>query len=231
VAPELRLQSDWSRHELKANLFGSYTGYSPDSTPTLSRPYANGTVDGRIDVTRDTHVELDGRVLVSTDNPNSPNLQAGLAELPVFTRFGGSAGLRQGFNRLELTAKGDVSRTVYQDSKLTDGSTASNDDRNYDQYGGVLRGSYETMPGVRPFVEFGADQRVHDVVLDLSGYDRNSKGLTGKVGSTFELTGYLTGELATGYTKREYADSRLEPLKGVIGDASLIWTVDALNTG
>jgi hypothetical protein len=131
--------------------------------------------------------------------------------LQVFTRFGSSAGLRQGFNRLEITAKGDVSRTVYQDSKLIDGSTASNDDRNYDQCGGVLRGSYETMPGVGPFVEFGADQRVYDAVPDLSGYDRNSKGLTGKVGTTFELTGYLTGEFAIGYPKHEYADSRLEP--------------------
>jgi hypothetical protein len=94
VAPELRMQSDWSRHQLKANVYGTYTGYSPDSTPTLNRPSVNGTADGRIDVTRDTHVELGSRVLVSTDNPGSPNLQAGLARLPVFTRFGGSAGLR-----------------------------------------------------------------------------------------------------------------------------------------
>jgi hypothetical protein len=185
VAPELRLQSDWSRHQLKAYLFGSYTGYSPDSTPTLNRPYVNGTVDGRIDVTRDTSVDLTGRVLVSTDNPGSPNLRAGLADLPVFTTFGGNAGLRQRFNRLELTAKGDIERTVYQESELTDGSTASNDDRNFDQYGGILRGSYEMTPGVKPFVEFGADQRVHDLTEDSSGYQRDSNGLTGKAGTTF----------------------------------------------
>ena len=53
VAPELQAQSNWSRHELKADLRGSYTGYSPDQTPSLSRPYFNGKVDGRIDVTRD----------------------------------------------------------------------------------------------------------------------------------------------------------------------------------
>ena len=87
------MQSNWSRHELKADLRGSYTGYSPDETPTLSRPYFNGKVDGRIDVTRDTHIDLGSRVLVSTDNPGSPNLQAGLAKLPVFATFGGSAGI------------------------------------------------------------------------------------------------------------------------------------------
>jgi hypothetical protein len=52
VAPEPKVRSDWSRHELKADLHGSYTGYNPDATPTLSRPNVNGKVDGRIDVTR-----------------------------------------------------------------------------------------------------------------------------------------------------------------------------------
>jgi hypothetical protein len=85
VAPELQGQSNWSRHDLKVDLRGSYTGYSPDATPTLSRPYFNGKVDGRVDVLKDTRIELGGRVLVSTDNPGSPNLQAGIAKLPIFT--------------------------------------------------------------------------------------------------------------------------------------------------
>ena len=144
VAPELQVQSNWSRHELKADLRGSYTGYSPDQTPTLSRPNFNGKVDGRIDVTRDTRVDLATRLLVATDNPGSPNLRAGLAKLPVFATFGGTAGVTHQFNRLELGVKGDIERTAYQDSTLTDGTIASNQDRNYNQYTGTLRGAYET---------------------------------------------------------------------------------------
>ena len=59
----------------------------------MSRPNVNGKADGRIDVTRDTRIDLGGRVLVGTDNPGSPNLPAGLAKLPIFTNFGGSVGL------------------------------------------------------------------------------------------------------------------------------------------
>lgn len=230
VAPELQLQSNWSRHELKADLRGSYTGYSPDASPTLSRPFFDGKVDGRIDVSKDTRVNLDGRALVSTDNPGSPNLQAGLAKLPVFTTFGGGGGIAHSFNRFELAIKGNAERTVYQDSTLTDGGTASNADRQYNQYGGALRGSYELMPGVKPFVEAGADTRVHDLDTDISGYQRNSKGLTGKVGSTFELTRQLTGEVSVGYVRRNYEDARLEQINGLIGDASLLWTANALTT-
>jgi hypothetical protein len=230
VAPELRAQSNWSRHELKGELRGSYTGYSPDTEPTLSRPNVKGKVDGRVDVTSMTRIDLGGRLLVATDNPGSPNLQAGLAKLPVYTTFGGSAGVGQKINRFDLSLKGDAERTAYQASRLTDGSTASNDDRNYDQYGVKLRGGYELTPGVTPFVEAGMDTRRHDLVTDSAGYQRNSKGVTGQLGSTFELSRLLTGEIAAGYTRRDYDDARLAQLSGLIGNASLVWTANALTS-
>src|SRR6185312_16115586 len=202
AVPELRVQSNWSRHELKADLRGSYIGYAPDETPSLNRPYVNGRVDGRVDVTHDTRVDLAGRILVSTDNPGSPNLQAGLAKLPIFVTGGGTAGVGQRFNRFDVSVKGGFERTIYQQSTLTDGSTSSNDDRNYDQYAGTLRGSYELSPGLTPFGEMIADSRVHDLNTDSSGYQRNSKGVTGKIGAKFELTRQLTGEAALGYTLR-----------------------------
>jgi hypothetical protein len=230
IAPELLVQSNWSRHELKAELRGSYTGYSPDETPTLSRPNFNGKIDGRIDVTRDTRVNLETRLLVSTDNPGSPNLQAGLAKLPIFTTIGASAGLGQTVSRFDLAVKGDFDRTIYQNSTLTDGSIDSNDDRNYNRYGGTLRGSYELSPGVKPYVELGADIRVHDLNADFFDYQRDSKGLTGLAGSTFRLANVLTGDVGIGYGTRSYEDSRLERINGVLGNASLIWTANALTT-
>ncbi len=230
VAPELQVQSNWSRHELKADLRGSYTGYSPDETPTLSRPYFNGKVDGRIDATQDTHIDLGTRLLISTDNPGSPNLQAGLAKLPEFATFGGSGGVTHQFNRFELGVKGDFERTAYQDSTLTDGTISSNADRNYNQYTGTLRGGYELMPGVKPFVEVGADSRAHDVATDVNGFQRDSTGLSGKVGSSFDLAHRLTGEIAVGYARRDYADPRFDTLNALIGNASLVWTATALTT-
>ena len=230
VAPELKVDSDWGRHSLKAELRGSYTGYSPDSSPTLSRPYLKGKIDGRFDVNRDTKINLGSSVLVSTDNPGSPDLQAGLSKLPLYITMDHSAGITQSFSRFELKLMGDFQRTDYQDSELTNGTTVSNKDRNYNQFGGTLRGSYEMTPGVKPFVEIGADTRRHDQEPDSYGYDRNSKGITGKVGTTFELTRLLTGEVSLGYTHRDYADARFGSAGGLIGDASLIWDADALNT-
>ena len=137
---------------------GSYTGYSPDQTPTLSRPYFNGKVDGRIDVTRDTRIDLATSLLVSTDNPEQPEpasrpLQAsGLRHLRRQRRH-----RRSNSTASNCRIKGDVERTVYQDRKLTDGSTASNDDRQYDQYTGPLRGGYELIAGRDALCRIDAD--------------------------------------------------------------------------
>lgn len=230
VAPELRVQSEWSRHEFKADLRGSYTAFSPDTTPSVSRPYFNGRVDGRIDVTHQTRIELGARLLASTDNPGSPNLSAGLSRLPIYTTAGASVGVTHNFNRLEIGLRGDFDRTSYQDSHLTNGTTASNKTRDYNQYGGALRAGYEYFPGVKPFVEVGLDTRRHDVVPDVDGFNRNSKGLTAKAGTTFEMARLLTGEVALGYTRRTYDDAQLAPVSGLIGNASLVWTASGLTT-
>ena len=71
---------------------------------------------------------------------------------------------------------------------------------------------------------------MHDLNTDFSGYQRDSKGLTGKAGTTFEISKLLTGEIALGYTKRVYQDPRLQDAAGLIGDASLVWTATALTT-
>ena len=241
IAPEFLAVSDWERHALVVDLRGSFTGYGgnlpatidglPNSAPTdVDRPDFTGHVDGRLDVTRDTRLTAQARLRVSTDNPGSPNVQAGLARYPIYTTLGGTLGFDQSFNRLDIAAGATVDRTDYTNSKLTDGSTASNDDRNFSQYGGVGRISYELTPGVKPFVEAEGDTRVHDQQFDRSGFQRDSTGGYAKAGTSFEFTRLLTGEIAIGYAARDYIDPRLERLQGLLTTASLIWTATPLTT-
>jgi len=244
IAPELRVRSDWERHALNADIKASYIDYFQSFPPTvtdgpggvtvtgppesISRPSVDSRIDGRLDITSRNHLDLEGRLLVGTDNPGSPNIQADLARLPIVTTLGTTLGYTQSFNRLEVTAKGTFDRSVWQASSLTDGTTSSNDDRNFNQYGGALRGSYELKPGIRPFVEVGADTRVHDLALDRNGEDRDSTGEYAKAGTTFEITRKLTGEVALGYLTRQYTG--LPDLGGPTLDASLIYVATPLTT-
>ena len=240
VAPEFLAVSDWERHALVADLRGSYTGYTNSfpavdgvvsSAPTnVNRPDFLGHVDGRLDVTNDTRLLGQTRLRVATDNPGSPNVQAGLAKYPVYATFGGTFGADQGFNRLQLSAGATIDRTVYQNSLLTDGTISSNDDRNYNQFGGLGRVSYDLTPGVKPFTEIDGNVRSHDQLYDRNGYQRNSSGGSVRAGSSFELSRLLTGEAAIGWAARTYEDPRLLPLQGLLTSASLIWTATPLTT-
>jgi hypothetical protein len=241
VAPEFLAVSDWERHALVADLRGAFTGYGGslpgtidgaiNSAPiNIDRPDFIGHVDGRLDVSHDTDVGAQLRLRVATDNPGSPNVQAGLARYPIYTTLGGTVGFDQKFNRLQISGGATIDRTVYQNSTLTDGSISSNDDRNFNQYGGVARISYDLRPGVKPFAEVEGDSRVHDLPFDRSFYQRDSGGGYAKAGTSFEFSRLLTGEVSIGYAARNYVDPRLNRLDGLLTSASLIWAATPLTT-
>jgi hypothetical protein len=83
---------------------------------------------------------------------------------------------------------------------------------------------------MKPFIELDADRRQHDLPVDFSGFARDSDGRAVKLGSTFELSRILTGQVALGYMERTYADPRLLDLNGPTFDASLTWVASALTT-
>lgn len=226
VSPELLARSDWQRHEVTVALRGSYTTYG--QTPELDRPTVDGKVTGRLDVTRDTALIGEGILVVGTDNPGSPNVQAGLSRFPIFTTLGAAVGVSQRFNRVEVTVKGAAERTEYQDSTFTDGTTASNHDRDFNRYAVLMRTSYDLMPGIKPFVEATYDTREHDIQFDRFGLQRDSVGWSVKGGTTFEFSRKLTGEVAVGYLERDYKDPSLQQLQGVLFDAALIYSMSAL---
>lgn len=219
VAPELFVNSNWARHELTASLRGSYIAYA--TAPELDRPSADAKVNGRIDITPWTRADLEGRFLLGTDNPGSPNIQAGLKRLPIFTTLGGSARIGQRFNRFDFALKGSVDRTVYQQSVFTDGSTESNADRNYNRYLAEFKAGYEVMPGVRPFMESGADRRVRDLEADRNGVQRDSVGFYVKGGTTFDVSRTFTADAAVGWITRSYQDPTLPRISGLTIDGSL----------
>ena len=232
VAPELHVRSDWATNSFTADIVGSYFWYGNDGamSPPLNRPYLNSKLDGQIDVTRNTQILLENRYIVSTDNPGSPNIQAGLSKLPINQTVGGTVGVGEQFGRFDATLKGTLDRTTYASSHFTDGEVASNDDRAYDQYAGIFRLGYWLDPGLKPFVELSSDTRQYDSPIDFFGEDRSSNGTSAKVGGEFKLANSsLVGEIAVGYLQRDYH----QPLPNIAGtslDGALTWLATGLDT-
>ncbi|KRE09655.1 hypothetical protein ASE63_03730 [Bosea sp. Root381] len=225
---ELEIQSDWNVHELKGRLRGGYSSYFRNHE--ASRPDGEGNLDLRLDASRDTRILLESRFRLDTQRPGSPDLNAPVVGRPLVYQYGGSAGVSHDFNRLQLTLRGSVDRSDYENATLVNGATLSQADRNQTQYGLRLRAAYEVTPGFKPFIQGEIDTRQFDEPVDSNGYRRSSDGATGRIGTSFEISRQLTGEISGGYQNRKYDDNRLRNMKGYVGDAAIIWAPTPLTT-
>lgn len=225
---DLDILSDWNVHELKGKLRGSYFQYFND--PEASRPDGEGNLDLRLDATRDTRILLESRLRLDTQRPGSPDLTAAVKGRPLVWQYGGSAGVSHDFNRLQVTLRGSVDRYDYENAQLSNGQVLSQQDRNQTQYGLRLRVGYEVTPGFKPFIQGDIDRREYDDKIDAGGFMRSSSGVSGRIGSSFEISRQLTGEVSGGYQDRKYEDPRLQNLRGFVGDAAVLWSPTPLTT-
>jgi hypothetical protein len=223
---ELRIQSDWSRHELKGELRGAYNDY-PDAREA-SRPEGAGRIGLRLDVARDTIVDAEAHFLLGTERSESPELNAVVRERPIVSTEGGSVAVTQRFNRFAATLRGTIDRADYQDAILSNGSVLDQGDRAFTQYGARLRLAYEFSPAFAPFIEGLGDTRVYDRKVNNEGFQRSSDGAGGRIGAAFELTRLIKGEVSAGAVQRRYDDPRLRNLTSPLVEAALIWAATPL---
>ncbi|WP_375460322.1 outer membrane beta-barrel protein [uncultured Enterovirga sp.] len=225
---ELRVQSDWSNNELSGFLRGAYNEYP--SNPEASRPEGAGRLAYRVDASRDTQFDVEGHYQIDTQRPGSPDLNAVVRERPIVYTEGASAGVTHRFNRVIASLRGTIDRADYDDAKLTNGTTIDQSDRNLTSFGVRGRLGYEVTPGLMPFAEAFADTRRYDRKIDSSGFARSSDGIGGAIGTTFELTRLLTGEVSAGATQRSYQDARLRELTSPVANASLAYAFSPITT-
>jgi hypothetical protein len=228
----LRAESLWSQHSLTADLRGGYYDYF--GVPLANRPDAAGTVTGRIDVTRQTQINLVSTFAVTTQQPGSPILAVPnsvfITNRPLVVSLGQSIGVAQQFNRLSVSLTGAFTSYIFGNAEQSDGTELLLSQNDYNDYALIGRASYELVPSLIPFVQVTGDARRYDVGLDVDGFARSSNGIAGELGSTLEFSRLLTGEIGVGYADRVYVDPRLPVLDAPTIDAKLIYAATPLTT-
>ncbi|MEH3116410.1 MAG: outer membrane beta-barrel protein [Methylorubrum populi] len=225
---ELALRSAWSASEFTAEMSGSYLEYPQN--PEASRPNAVGTSRLRIDIDRDTRFELETRFLLDSQRLGSPDLGTAATTRPIFATYGATAGVQESFNRLQLSLRGSIDRSTFEDAQLGDGTLIRQSDRDANQYGLRLRAGYEISPTITPFVETFLDTRIYDSPVDQFGLRRDSDGIAFTAGATVQLNGALTAEVSGGLQHRSYVDRTLQDIDAPLINAALIWSVSPLTT-
>jgi hypothetical protein len=230
AAGGLDVNSQWSNHSLTATLRGGYSDFF--DFHEADRPNLQTKIDGRIDVTRDTKIEAEGRFTLDTQQPGSQQLaipgSTFIVGRPLIESYGATLGVAQSFDRLTVRLRGTYDRLSYEDALQSDTTTLYLSHNDYNDYGLNAHVSYEVTPAIIPYVDVTGDQRHYDSDQDVTGYNRTSNGINAKAGTTFELTRLVTADMAGGYLERHYDDTRLANAKGPTLDGSIIWTPSAL---
>jgi hypothetical protein len=226
------LDSDWTTSAVHGVLTGGLTDYFADHS--ADAPFANGLLDGRYDLSRDSALDAEVRLDLTTMTAGAlglgPDVAFGASGAPQTATYGGTIGGDQKLGRLDLMLHGSLDRTQYENTTFGDGVTDNLSSDDFNDWGLRARAAYAVSPEFKPFLDVKVDARRYDLGEDQDGYERNSDGAEARVGADIEVTRLLTGNLDVGYGERDYQDPRLPNLASPLIDASLIWTATPLTT-
>ncbi len=227
LAPAFNVKSDWNQHSIQLAA-GGQLGFHFDQT---SEDYkdAFASADGRLDVS--SHTIVHGKLALNRDHEErgDPNDVNG-SEPTVFYTYAGTVDAAHRFNRLTLSAGGDIRRIEYDNTPATNNSTIDNSDRDRVEYRPGVKAAYEFSPGYSGFVRAEGDIRKYDKSVDSSGFKRNSTGFDVVGGAAVDLTGLLFGDFYAGIRQRYFDDARFDSITGPVVGSTLTWIPTSLTT-
>ncbi len=228
LTPSLRVESDWSRNSLAGTLSGVRSYY--DRFPSEDDETFSAGVTGRLDIRRNTNLTAGASYSQSLEDRSSRDFPSGTVGRAETRNRDVSLEGNQGFNRVTVTLRGEISEEDFDDGTNADGSVNNNDDRDLTERRVTARASYEFQPGVAAFLEAAFNKRVFAESVDDDGTRNGSSGQDVQGGLSFQLTGKLTGEISAGYARQIPEEATLSDITGLIFNAGLEWRATGLTT-
>ena len=216
------LESDWSRHQLNVTGTGSWQkNISGTGTET---PSADINARLNLDLINDFTGVLGAGYSYSQESQTDPNAISGATTQAGIHELRASIGLEKNLGLLRGTTTFEVTRKIYGDATLADGTNILLDDR--DTLGAEItsRIGYELSPALVPFLEATLGREKYDQRIDNTGSERSSTTTGGRAGAEVNLGDKLSGEFAAGYVLRSLDDNNLADISGLTVDGELNWS-------
>jgi len=228
VRPSIEAVSQWSRHQLRASAQADIYKYDKFSNEDNSTYALNAA--GRIDVLRNTLINIGGGFEHLVESRSSPTVQQ-LASDPVeYERAYASLGGSREVNRLRVSGELRYSDYSYKDTRL--GVTPVDQSyRDHETTDGQIRVDYAISPALAVYV-FGAanDRKYGNAPLNLLDVERDSNGWEAAVGADFEITDLTRGQFQVGYLNQSYDDPRVGDSSGLALRSRIEWFPTQLAT-
>jgi hypothetical protein len=227
LAPQINVRSDWNQNSVELAAGGRLGFYFDQTGENYKDAFASAA--GKLDVSSST--VLHGKLGIQRDHEErgDPNEVNG-SEPTVFYTYAGTVDGSHRFNRLTLSAGGDVRRIQYDDTAAVGNTTIDNSDRNRVEYRPGVKAAYEFSPGYSGYVRAEGDIRQYDKTFDSDGFKRDSKGFDVVGGASVDLTGLLFGDFFAGIRQRYFDDARFDSITGPVVGSTLTWIPTGLTT-
>ncbi len=219
---ETQLRSNWQRHALQINASGEYEWFFDDSIA----PNPDLDIDGslRLDLIDGFSATAGASYGFETESASSPSLTSTAINEPGVHSLGGFLEVARSGGRIDLSLRGSIDRTQYDNAKLSGGGTFSQADRDVTQYGVSARVGYQTGFAYSPFVFGSYSHATHDLKFDRNGEQRDSDNYELRAGIEIDLGEKFNGEISAGYLVQEFADPGIAALAGLSLNANLNWS-------
>jgi hypothetical protein len=223
VTPQIDAQSNFSRHALNFTVGAEGAAYNDYDENNYLDFFSSA--DGRLDITRDDALSAALGLSRLHEDRESADSVGRDEDVTQYWQEVARLNYRHDFNRFFTLVGGDITRFDYLDN-----GDINEDDRDRNQYRGRARLGYNISERFAGFVEGAYDVRRYDNTPNDQGVDRDSEGYAIRGGTEIDITGILFGELALGYTHRNYDDESLDSFGGLGGGGKLTWNVTPLTT-
>jgi hypothetical protein len=223
----INVESDFSRHAVGFNVFSDVGRWLDDSKEDFWDFGINGS--GRLDITGDNNLDANFGVARQHDNRDDSEDDATVGESRRPVRYMDySAGLAYNHLLRNITLRfgGEFDRQNYRQGA----GTANQNERDINQYTGLLRVGYNVSPRINTFVQGVYTVNRYDASRDSDGFKQDSEVYGGAGGVNVNFTDLLFGEAFVGYSQETFEESDFSDKAGLTYGLGLTWLPTRLTT-
>jgi len=224
----LGLKSDWSRHSLQVNLNSARRFY--EKNPSEDTTTITATGQARIDIRRNTNVDLRAGFTLSQEKRGSTDLNANATRPSNVYGYNANATINHRFNRMSMFLRGGFRALEYEDTPLSNGTSEDNSDRNNYKLTTTMRVGYDISPRLAVFSELDYAETIYDQRVDNNGDIRDSSSYGASAGVVISFSDLLNGEVSVGYRKAVFDDPNFASTDALTANALLTWRPSRLTT-
>ncbi len=225
ITPNVKIKSDFGRHELSAEAAVKHTEYFKRSSE--SRTEAFGKVQARVDITRDLNAYLTAKGGVFREERGAIVAPTASMSPVEYQRIDLAGKLEKTFNRLKVSGGVHYTMFDYNDAKTFAGANLDQDFRDLHRVEAGGRVSYNFSPGYSVFGDLRYTSRNSN---GTAATNRSSDGFRALGGVEFELGRLLRGEVGVGYNFVDYNNSVFGQHSALSFIAALVWNPTPLMT-